>query len=440
MPRPCGHPSRVQAAKVQCILAALARLRCLHGASPACLLRIQIEESARRHGAERALVGVVALHRVGSGLLRRVALRFSRLHHTLLIRDETTLHRARHGLHDLLLYGVQAVAGQAVAVGAGAALVVEVEGGKAQAGVGGLGLVHQGGGHGGGVLVPEHFGVVVATAHQQRHARGVAAQIVGQENLPQGILRVARRRWRSGGEIGCGAINGRGAVGVGEHVGHILRAVGGADEVVGRIEAQRAERPAFAQAIQRSVAGGRRLKDGGVRNLSGLHQLAKARKAHGAGEQGRRVRIKRVEHGGKIDLRRPRGQMGVRVGDQRQVGGAANVGMSEHDFIADGEHAVRPGHRRARRGRAALRIELGQCGHRHEAALRIAGDEQLAVVAHGQVQLHQCLPRGREAVDHVLRLLLFIEIRRVGQGRGVVTGVVGRNDDVALRGEDHGHA
>jgi hypothetical protein len=77
--------------------------------------------------------------------------------------------------------------------------------------------------------------------------------------------------------------------------------------------------------------------------------------------------------------------------------------------------------------------------HRDVAALRVTGDEELAVVgvARGQAS-GQRGTRRNQPIDHVLGLLLAVQVRVIGQRRAVVAGVVGRDDDVALRREHRG--
>ena len=67
------------------------------------------------------------------------------------------------------------------------------------------------------------------------------------------------------------------------------------------------------------------------------------------------------------------------------------------------------------------------------AALRIAGDEQLAVVLHRLQQAGQGLAGSAQRVHHVLGRLVGIQVRVVGQFRRVVTRVIGRHHDEALR-------
>ncbi len=74
--------------------------------------------------------------------------------------------------------------------------------------------------------------------------------------------------------------------------------------------------------------------------------------------------------------------------------------------------------------------------HRHESALGVAGDEQLAVVGdRRRCRGRERAPRCLQCVDHVFRLLIRIQERVISQRGRIVAGVVRRYDDVSLRSE-----
>ncbi len=124
-------------------------------------------------------------------------------------------------------------------------------------------------------------------------------------------------------------------------------------------------------------------------------------------------------------------------GQQVEIRGRAHVDLAHENSVPEGRQCIGPGHRRCRCHHGAGRLHRLVRGHRNITALRVPGDEQLAAIAGARRRVGTA--RRGQRIDHVLRLLVAIQIRMIGQRGGVISGVVGGDDDVPLRGEYRRH-
>ena len=109
-------------------------------------------------------------------------------------------------------------------------------------------------------------------------------------------------------------------------------------------------------------------------------------------------------------------------------------------MVAQRQHRVRARLRRASRYFHASLLHRAHRRHGYVAALRIAGDEEAAAVADTCVQVAgNRLAGSDQGIDHVLGLLIGIQVGVVRQGRNVVAGVVRCHDDIALGGVKRRH-
>src|SRR5579875_3457151 len=128
----------------------------------------------------------------------------------------------------------------------------------------------------------------------------------------------------------------------------------------------------------------------------------------------------------------------VALRDQHKVDDRAQVHIAHEDGIAERRKGIRSRHRSRGGDGHAGGLHRAVRRHRHVSALRVARDEELVIVGYaGRRHRQRAACRGQR-VDHVLRLLIGVEIGVIAERGCVVAGVVRRDDDVALRGEHRG--
>ena len=196
-------------------------------------------------------------------------------------------------------------------------------------------------------------------------------------------------------------------------------------------------------------AGSRRRRHGRIRGVGRraaeerrLRQLALVLEVVERG----RARQQRLDVRGVlrlVSIRRARVEIAVRVlvarQEQSQVQGRAARHAALEDRVAGGGERIGSRHRRGRRHRFPGGLQRPVRRHRDVAALRVARDQQLAAVRRiRRIRGRERAPRRRQRIDHVLRLLVAVEVGVVTERRGVVTHVVRRDDDVAFRREHGG--